>query len=214
MERIAEVHLDNLRRVLEIAGDMIDIVYFYDDLASQEGLLLGPEMYRRSIQPFHQRIIDITRSHGKLTMMHSCGSVYPLINQLIEMGLNILNPVQPAARNMNPEKLAKEFGGRIAFHGGIDVQQFLPTATPEQVRDKVHSTCEVLGKEGGYILSGSHHLQGECAAGECPRHVRVSLGQSRTWCRKHAARIHGGLLGPFYESAAHALPLICPSRDA
>lgn len=161
MERIAEVHLDNLRRVLEIAEDMIDIVYFYDDLASQEGLLLGPEMYRRNIQPFHQRIIDIARSHGKLTMMHSCGSIYPLINQLIEMGLNILNPVQPAARNMNPEKLAKEFGGRIAFHGGIDVQHFLPTATPEQVRDKVHSTCEVLGKDGGYILSGSHHLQGD-----------------------------------------------------
>ncbi len=161
MERIAEVHLDNLRRVLEIAGDLIDIVYFYDDVASQEGLLLSPEMYRQYIQPFHQRIINLGRSHGKLTMMHSCGSVYPLINQLIEMGLNILNPIQPSAKNMDPERLAQEFGGRIAFHGGIDVQQFLPHATPQQVREKVQHTCELLGKRGGYILAGSHHLQAD-----------------------------------------------------
>jgi len=94
-------------------------------------------------------------------MMHCHGSVYPLINQLIEMGLSILNPIQPSAKNMNPEKLAQEFGGRIAFHGGIDTQQFLPRATPEEVREKVRYTCEVLGKNGGYIMAGSHHIQAD-----------------------------------------------------
>jgi len=161
MERIAEVHLDNLKRVLEIAGDLIDIVYFYDDVATQESLLVSPEMYKRYIQPFHQRIIDLAVSHGKRAMMHCCGSVYPLINRLIEMGLGILNPIQPSAQNMNLERLAQEFGGRIAFHGGIDVQQFLPKATPEQVQEKVRYTSELLGTNGGYILAGSHHIQGD-----------------------------------------------------
>lgn len=161
MDRVAEVHLENLRKVLEIAGDLIDIVYFYDDLASQESLLVSPAMYCRYIQPFHRRIIDLARHHGKPTMLHCCGSVYPLINQLIEMGLIILNPIQPSAKNMHPEKLAQEFGGQIAFHGGIDVQQFLPRATPQEVQDKVGYTSELLGRMGGYILSGSHHLQAD-----------------------------------------------------
>ena len=161
MERIAEVHLDNLKRVLEIAGNLIDIVYFYDDVATQESLLMSPEMYRRYIQPFHQRIIDLALSHGKRAMMHCCGSVYPLINQLIEMGLGVLNPIQPSGQNMNPERLAQEFGGRIAFHGGIDVQKFLPKATPSQVQEKVRYTSELLGNSGGYILAGSHHIQAD-----------------------------------------------------
>jgi uroporphyrinogen decarboxylase len=161
MERVTEVHLENLRRVLEIAGDLIDIVYFYDDLASQEGLLVSPAMYRQYIQPFHRRIIDLAMHHGKPTMLHCCGSVYPLIDQLIEMGLNILNPIQPSAKNMHPEKLAQEFGRRVAFHGGIDVQQFLPKATPREVQDKVGYTSDLLGRNGGYILSGSHHFQAD-----------------------------------------------------
>ena len=129
MERIADVHLENLKRVLTAAGDLIDIVYFYDDVASQERLLMSPDMYRRHVQPFHQGIIDLASSHGKRMMMHCGGSVYPLINRLIEIGLDILNPIQPSAKNMNPEKLAQEFGSRIAFHGSIDTQQFLPNAT-------------------------------------------------------------------------------------
>ena len=87
MERIAEVHLDNLKGFSKLAGDLIDIVYFYDDVATQESLLMSPEMYRRYVQPFHQRIIDLAVSQGKRAMMHCCGSVYPLIGQLIEMGL-------------------------------------------------------------------------------------------------------------------------------
>ena len=93
--------------------------------------------------------------------MHCCGSVYPLIETLIQMGLKILNPIQPSAANMHPEKLMEEFGGRIAFHGGIDVQQFLPSASPEEVKEKVIYTSDILGKQGGYILSGSHHLQAD-----------------------------------------------------
>lgn len=161
VERIAETHLANLKAVLEHAADLIDIVYFYDDLASQQGLLISPCMYERSIQPFHQKLIDLAARFHKPVMMHCCGSVYQLIPRLIEIGLNILNPIQPSARNMNPEKLAHEFGGRLVFHGGIDVQMFLPRATPDEVREKVAYTCEVLGANGGYVMSGSHHIQAD-----------------------------------------------------
>ena len=161
MERIAEVHLENLRVVLESAGDLIDLVYFYDDLASQEGLLLSPRLYERHIAPFHSRIIELARRHGKPVMMHCCGSIRALIPRLIDIGLAVLNPIQPSARDMEPERLAAEFGGRLTFHGGIDVQRFLPGASPAQVREKAAWTSEVLGRSGGYILAGSHHLQAD-----------------------------------------------------
>mgnify|MGYP001082171298 CR=1 FL=1 len=161
MERIAEVHLENLRRVLSSAGDLIDIVYFYDDLASQNGLLLSPRLYASRIQPFHQRLIDLARRFDKPVMMHCCGSAYPLIPRLIDMGVAILNPVQPFARDMDPEKLAAEYGGRIVFHGAIDVQRFLPGATRSQIREAVERTSRLLGSNGGYIRAGSHHIQAD-----------------------------------------------------
>ncbi len=161
LERIAAIHEENLRRVLAIAGDLIDMVYFYDDVASQGGLLMGATLYDRHIQPFHQRIIDAARACGKPVMMHCCGAIYPLIPRLIDMGLTALNPVQPSARGMQPERLAAEFAGRIAFHGGIDVQRFLPTASRGEVRRVVESTARVLGRRGGYICAGSHHIQAD-----------------------------------------------------
>jgi uroporphyrinogen decarboxylase len=161
MDRIAGVHLKNLKTVLDLAGDLIDIVYFYDDIATQHNLLISPGQYDEFIQPYHREIIKIAAQYGKPVMMHCCGSAYPLIETFIEMGLKILNPIQPSAANMNPEKLAEEFGGRIAFHGGIDVQHFLPQADPGQVKERVAYTSELLGRNGGYIMAGSHHFQAD-----------------------------------------------------
>ena len=161
MERIAEVHLANLETVLRLAGDQIDLVYFYDDLASQNGLLISTGMYERFVRKHHQRLIDLAARYGKPAMLHCCGSVYSLLPQLVDMGLAVLNPVQPRAKNMAHDQLAREFGGRLAFHGGIDIQDFLPRATPEQVRDHVAATCKILGAQGGYVMSGSHHIQAD-----------------------------------------------------
>lgn len=161
MDRIAEVHVENLHQVLTRAHDLIDIVYFYDDLASQEGLLMSAAMYARMIQPYHARIIQVASSFGKPVMMHSCGSVYRLIPRLIDMGLSILNPIQTTARGMDPETLAREFGNQLVFHGAIDVQRLLPTATPGAIRKHVATMDQVLGSHGGYIRSGSHHLQAD-----------------------------------------------------
>ena len=161
MERVSEVHLENLRKVLNEAGDLIDIVYFYDDIATQQGLLISPKMYEQFVQPFHQQIIDVCKEFAIPTMMHCCGSVYPMIRTLIRMGLRILNPIQPTAKEMGPERLREEFGEELVFHGGIDIQRFLPSASAAQVEEEVKRICQILGKQGGYIMSGSHHLQAE-----------------------------------------------------
>jgi uroporphyrinogen decarboxylase len=161
MERIAEVHCENLRRALATAGDLIDVVYFYDDLASQKGLLLSPALYGRTCQPLHQRLVDIATTAGKAVMLHSCGAVARLIETFIDMGIRILNPVQPLARDMDAVQLAEQFGGRIVFHGGIDVQQLLPWATAAEVRGEALRVSRLFGQNGGYILAGSHHIQAD-----------------------------------------------------
>jgi uroporphyrinogen decarboxylase len=161
MERVAEVHLENLRIVLETAADLIDIVYYYDDLATGDRLLISQQMYADYIQPFHQKIIDLASRYDKPIMTHCCGSIYPMIPRFIDMGISVLNPIQPLAKNMEAQRLADEFGGKIAFHGGIDIQELLPRATPEEVSENVAKICNVLGENGGYILSGSHHLQAD-----------------------------------------------------
>ena len=122
---------------------------------------MSPQMYGDYVQPFHQKLVDRASRYDKPTMMHCCGSVCPSMERLIDMGLRILNPIQPSAKNMHPEKLADAFGGRIAFHGGIDIQAFLPNATPQEVREKADYTSEILGKQGGYIMAGSHHIQAD-----------------------------------------------------
>jgi uroporphyrinogen decarboxylase len=161
MERITEVHLENFRQVLETAGDGIDMVYFYDDIGTTTALLISPETYERCIQPFHQRLIDLAAGHGKPVMLHSCGAVHDMIPRWIDMGLNVLNPIQPLARSMDPERLAADFGGRIAFHGGIDIQELLPKGRPDEVRERVARVSEILGAHGGYIMAGSHHIQAD-----------------------------------------------------
>lgn len=92
-------------------------------------------------------------------MFHTCGAVREAIPALIDIGVDILNPIQPAARGMEPEGLKADFGDRLAFHGGIDVQYMLPHASPAEVRAETRRRCEILGAGGGYILAPSHNLQ-------------------------------------------------------
>jgi uroporphyrinogen decarboxylase len=161
MERITEVHVENLRRVLESSADKIDMVYFFDDLASQQSLLISPQMYEQHIRGYHQQIIDTASGFGKPVMMHTCGAVFPLIERLIDMGLRALNPIQPSVEEMHPEHLAEKYAGKIAFHGGVDIQGFLPKASVEEVREKAAYLRELLGSGGGYIQAGTHHFQAD-----------------------------------------------------
>jgi uroporphyrinogen decarboxylase len=159
MDRINEVLLENTRRVLELAGDRLDLMYFYDDVATQNSLLISPKMWQEYIRPRHARLVELCHSYGKPVMYHCDGSIYRLIPELIEMGIDVLNPIQPDAKDMQDVRLKAEFGDRLTFHGGIDIIRTLPRGTPAVVAAEVQDRVQALGKGGGYILCSSHHIQ-------------------------------------------------------
>jgi uroporphyrinogen decarboxylase len=159
MDRLTEVILENLRRVLGVAGNRLDMIYFYDDLASKESLLISPETWLKQIKPHHSAIIEVAKTYDKPVMYHCDGAIQPLIPALIDMGVDVLNPIEVGAKGMDPVNLKEAFGDRLCFHGGIDIRNTLPCGTTEDVQDEVRQRIEVLGRQGGYILASSHHIQ-------------------------------------------------------
>jgi uroporphyrinogen decarboxylase len=132
-----------------------------DDLAGQSGPLFSPKFYRRVVRPRQQRVIDVVKKHTKAKLWyHTCGDCSPYIPDLIEMGVDILNPVQISAPGMAPGKLKEKFGRDIVFWGGaIDSQHVLPFASPEVVREEVRKNLEILKPGGGYVFNNVHNLQ-------------------------------------------------------
>ncbi|MBN1922150.1 MAG: hypothetical protein JW892_12950 [Anaerolineae bacterium] len=165
MDRVTDLYIANVTRFLQAAEGRVDMVYTWDDVAHQQGLLMSPRMWRTHIMPRHQRLNAAIRQaappHVKL-MYHSCGAIYPLIPDLIrDLGIDVLNPLQPQAKGMEPQRLKDEFGQQVAFHGGVDLQELLPHGTPQQVTTEVRRLCNVLGRGGGYVLSAAHYVQND-----------------------------------------------------
>jgi uroporphyrinogen decarboxylase len=165
MERLTEIACENLHRVLDIAGDDIDMVYFYDDVASGTSLLVSAQMWDDLIKPCHERLVGAVKKHGKKVMYHSDGALRPLIDRLIDMGVDVLNPLQPGARDMDPPGLKRDFGDRLCFHGGIDIVDLLPKGTKEAVQNETRHLMSVMGRGGGYIMASSHHIQADTPLG-------------------------------------------------
>jgi uroporphyrinogen decarboxylase len=139
----------------------VDILWCGDDFGTQNSLLIDPDTWRRLIKPrisyMFSRFREV-RPDIKIAW-HSCGSIIPIIPDFIEVGLDILNPIQPMAAGMDPGFLKKEFGKDLVFFGGIDVQQLLPFGSPETIRDEVKRRIEILGRGGGYIAAPAHNIQ-------------------------------------------------------
>ncbi len=162
MERITDFLCAFVRKTMECgAGEYIDIIYTYDDLASQNSLLVSHDMLETFVYPFHRKLNSLIRSYGKKIMYHSCGAVYSEIETLAGLPIDILNPLQPLAKGMDGEKIKEKYGDRLAFHGGICIQQLLPYGTPEEVAEGVRETIKTLGRGGGYIMASAHHLQND-----------------------------------------------------
>jgi uroporphyrinogen decarboxylase len=164
MDRFTDIYIENTRRVIQGAGGLLDMVYTYDDVGIQGGLLLSPRMWRRYILPRHQRLNAAIRAGGYpvKVMYHSCGAVFPLIGAFVDdMGIDVLNPLQPRAAGMDMQRIKADFGDRLAFHGGIDIQHTLPHGTPAAVRAEVRERCRVLGRGGGYICTSAHYIQAD-----------------------------------------------------
>lgn len=159
MDRLSDVYAENTNRVLELGRGRFDMVYLYDDLASQNNLLVSVNMWRNTIRPRQAKITEIAKKWNIPVMYHTDGAAYKIIPELIDMGVDVLNPVQPGVKGMEFDRLKAEFGDRLSFHGGIDIVKTLPFGNEVDVRKEVEENIRVLGKNGGYILASSHHIQ-------------------------------------------------------
>lgn len=165
MDAVLENLLEMNRRALAEVGDLIDVVAFGDDVGLQDRPVCGLPLYRKLIRPFQERIVETIRAHTRAKILyHTCGSVYAYMEDFIGMGIDALNPVQVSARHMEPERLKRELGGRIAFWGGIDSQKVLPFGTPDEVRANVRRMFGALGEGGGYVLAAVHNIQPDVPA--------------------------------------------------
>ena len=136
-----------------------------DDLGTQERPLISPDLYRKRIKPRHRRIFETIRkasAHKVFIFFHSCGSIRELIGDLIEIGVDALNPVQVSAKGMDTKRLKAEFGGELCFWGGgVDTQRVLPYGSPRQVKDEVRRRIEDLAPGGGFVFSAVHNIQAD-----------------------------------------------------
>jgi uroporphyrinogen decarboxylase len=163
-ERMLDVIADRwiavAENALDIVGSDVDVVFFGDDLATQLAPLFDPAIYRKLIKPRHERMIRAVKARADVRVLyHSCGAVSQFIGDLIDVGVDAVNPVQVTAKDMEPERLKDAYGDRICFWGGINTQHTLPFGTPEEVRTAVRSTIDCLGRSGGYVLNSVHNIQ-------------------------------------------------------
>ena len=158
-ERFVSFFIEDFYRTMEASGRRIDVFWALTDLGTQQGLWMGPDVMQRYVFAPLARMAEVVHREGVKLMFHSCGAVREAIPDLIASGVDILNPLQPAATGMEPRGLKKDFGKEIAFHGGIDIQYLLPQKSAEEVAEETERVAHILGKGGGYVLSPSHNIQ-------------------------------------------------------
>jgi uroporphyrinogen decarboxylase len=163
--RFCEFYVEDYTRAAEVTGGRIDLYLLISDLGSQTAPLISPAMFREFVAPYVQRMAECIHALGGKVLFHSCGAMHAFIEDLIALGVDVLDPIQPVIPAMGPERLKAEFGDRLAFHGGLDMQRLLPGGTPEEVRAEARRYCEVLGEGGGYILSPAHLFQPDVPPG-------------------------------------------------
>ena len=160
LDALVEKHLHTLEMVCQAVGDVVDIVRFGDDLGTDQGPFMSPATYRKLFKPRHRLMVDYVKAHSQMRpYLHSCGSIYKLLPDLIEAGFEIINPVQTSARDMQPERLKREFGDSLTFWGaGVDTRRTLNRGTPQQVKEDVRRNIEILSPGGGFVFNTVHNI--------------------------------------------------------
>jgi len=171
LDRAVELHLENLKRFLAAVGDSIDIIVFGDDLGMQNGSQISPQMYRELFKPRHKLMWETAKKLAPAgrggdpkrpvirVMLHSCGSIRSLLPDLIEAGMDAMNPVQISTSGMEAEGLKRDFGRDIVFWGGgCDTQSVLRSASPAEVRDHVRRQVQMLAPDGGFVFQQVHNI--------------------------------------------------------
>jgi uroporphyrinogen decarboxylase len=160
LDRLLEFFKALIDYVMAEVGDLVDIVKFADDMGAQESLLVSPVTYRNIIKPYQAKLYGYVKNkYNKKILLHSCGAIRPIIGDLVEIGVDALNPVQISAQGMDPTELKKEFGDKITFWGGgVDTQRVLNTATPGEVRRMVKQSIDAFKPNGGYVFAQVHNI--------------------------------------------------------
>jgi len=165
IDRRVDFYYEWCRRGLKAGGGRIDILHLGEDLGSQKGPTMSPETFDSFFRPRLQRFIDLAHDYGAKAMLHSCGSTRLLQSRLIEMGLDILDSVQPEPVGMDPEELKREFGDKLTYCGMISTQQTLPHGAIEECRAEARHRIDVIGRGGGYIFAPAHCIQPDTPLG-------------------------------------------------
>jgi uroporphyrinogen decarboxylase len=160
---IVETQLSNLSLYLEAVGKYVQIIQFGDDLGMQDRPMMSRSMYQKYLMPGHQKLFQHVHHNSNCAVfIHSCGSIYPLIPDLIAAGIDILNPVQTSAKNMDPVQLKTDFGDQITFWGGgCDTQHVLPFASPDEVANHVRERVKIFAPGGGFVFNPIHNIQAD-----------------------------------------------------
>jgi uroporphyrinogen decarboxylase len=166
MDRMLQLQLTYWEKALSLVGDVIDVAQIADDIAGQNGPLISPRSYRKLLKPLHKELCDFihTRTNAKI-FMHSCGAIRAFIPDFIEIGIDIINPVQVSATGMDSAELKREYGKDITFWGGgVDTQRVLGTGTPDDVRAEVRRRLTDFMPGGGFVFNTVHNIQGNVPA--------------------------------------------------
>ncbi len=158
---IVDYEIEATRQFLEAADGMIDIMYFGNDYGSQRALVISPAMWNEFLRQPQKRYFDISHDFGCKVMFHSCGSVRDIIPALIQDGVDVLDPIQVRAQDMELAELAAAFGHELSFHGALDTQHTLPFGSEGDVRRQARSYLDLFRDTGGYILCGSQSYVGD-----------------------------------------------------
>jgi uroporphyrinogen decarboxylase len=165
LDKVLDVQMEIYGPFFEEIAPYLDMVAFTDDVGGQNTLIISPKMYREIIKPRHKKMVEFIKTKANaLTAYHTCGSVFELIPDIYEIGVDVLNPIQTSAKDMNIEIIKSEYGKYLSFWGAIDVQKTLPFGTEKEVRETVKQTISILGNGGGYLLAPAHNIQAKTPA--------------------------------------------------
>jgi len=160
LDRVEAIQTEMMHRFLGESAGLVDLVFISDDIGGQNGMLMSPRMWRRHMKPRLSRWCDLIHSYDVPVFYHTDGGVGPVIPELLDAGVDVLNPIQHACPGMDVAELAAKYGGQVVFHGGIDNQQVLPFGTPDDVRAETQRCLETLGSgRQGYICCSCHNVQ-------------------------------------------------------
>ena len=158
LDKLLDHQMEILDRLLKLP---VDGIWFFDDWGFQQGVLIGPERWRKLFKPRYERLYRRTHESGKYVLTHCCGAIEKILPDAIEIGLDVYQSVQPEAKNNNPYDLKRKFGDKITFWGGLGSQNMIPFGTPSEIQNEVRRLCQEMGMGGGYILGPAKEIQPE-----------------------------------------------------